>query len=183
MYSQVIIVDIVLYVNGELGPNTGYKFRAKMLDLSLQNPTAKIHVVLNSVGGVVDTGRLMARIIRSYKANTFVTSGDRCYSACTIVFMGGVLRSNKGLLGFHNAWYQPTIPLCQVNQLVDEFVTGQAYGLEVFVELSRYVDDDKLRNYSIFYASIMKQAKKNSNRIIHMPIAVCKSKEEEDANL
>jgi len=72
-------------------------------------------VVLNSTGGRVYTARAMALIIEQYKLNTHVD--EICYSACTIVFLAGNLRTaaNTAELGFHQYSLQQNYQLEHIN--------------------------------------------------------------------
>jgi len=64
---------------------------------------------LDSPGGEADEGLSMAALVEKYSLSTFV--GDRCASACTIVFVAGRerLSTPTAKLGFHRArspvWY------------------------------------------------------------------------------
>lgn len=58
-------------------------------------------LILNSSGGLIVEARGMAKVVEEYGLYTRVT--QRCYSACTLVFIAGFERSlgKRGELGFH----------------------------------------------------------------------------------
>ncbi len=165
--------DVVVLVKGKLDYDTAPELRVVLFDHSLRFSKAQISILLSSPGGAVSAGVDMAKIIRSYKANTYVPPATKCYSACTIAFLGGVLRQNVGSLGYHNAWYEPTMPTYNVHDMVDEFITGQAYSLGLVNQLVRYVDDVKLRKFIMFYTSIQNQSSRSRNQIIELPNKYC----------
>lgn len=60
-------------------------------------------VVLNSPGGRTMEGRALHRIIANAGLNT--TTEEGCYSACTLAFIAGKMRTaGDGLLGFHHPY-------------------------------------------------------------------------------
>jgi hypothetical protein len=65
-------------------------------------PTVKI-VHLNSVGGLIEEGKKVGRLIQTKGLSTYTATS--CMSACTIAFLGGKQRflSEAGRLGFHSA--------------------------------------------------------------------------------
>lgn len=76
-------------------------FAARLADAVMKNPKVK-HVVLGSGGGNVYQALLAGEFIRTRNLKTVL--GDWCYSACPLVFMGGVQRticSPFPALGFH----------------------------------------------------------------------------------
>ena len=72
-------------------------------------------VWLDSEGGRVFTARAMARLVEQYELDTHVE--NRCYSACTVVFMAGEKRTaNLGAeLGFHQYALQQDYQLQQID--------------------------------------------------------------------
>lgn len=70
----------------------------KLLDAA---PTVKV-VHLNSIGGRIDEGLKLKKIIETMGLATYTSSA--CMSACTIAFMGGTPRliSKNAKLGFHS---------------------------------------------------------------------------------
>ncbi len=51
------------------------------------------HVELNSVGGDVEAAVSIANRLRDAGSHTHVASGAKCFSACTVIYQGGVERS------------------------------------------------------------------------------------------
>jgi ATP-dependent protease ClpP protease subunit len=51
------------------------------------------HVELNSVGGDVEAAIAIANRLRAARSHTHVASGAKCFSACTVIYQGGVDRS------------------------------------------------------------------------------------------
>lgn len=167
-------VDVVIEATGEIKPFEAAALRIVLFDATIKNPDAAVHLIISSNGGVISEAITMARLIRSYKASTHVPPGARCYSACTIVFLGGTERQSLGTLGYHNAWYEPTVPTCTVGDIVDEFVTGQAFGVGILNQIIDLVEPGKMREFLSFYASVMGQSAVNGNRIIFLPKQYCK---------
>ena len=86
-----------------------YPLREQLLD-TLESYPGIDTVLLNSGGGQVFAARGMALVLQKRKLNTRVEGV--CYSACTLVFMAGELRtmSSDSTLGFHRyalADYRP----------------------------------------------------------------------------
>ncbi len=52
-----------------------------------------VHVTLDSVGGDVESSIAIARRLRAAGAHTHVASGGKCFSACAVIYQGGVERS------------------------------------------------------------------------------------------
>jgi len=86
----------VIVLNGEIGPATPLDFRRALKAA----PDAAI-VVLNSVGGDVDSGLLIAQDIHSRGLATYVPPKMACYSACSYLFFAGAQREVDGVLGVH----------------------------------------------------------------------------------
>ncbi|MEL7272827.1 MAG: hypothetical protein AAGK33_05260 [Pseudomonadota bacterium] len=89
----------VLYILGDI--NEGFFSRLKAAYLKSPNVNS---VALGSGGGDINEAMKAANFIREQKLNT--TLWNNCYSACTLVFMGGVKRrimSPYPSLMFHKA--------------------------------------------------------------------------------
>lgn len=84
--ANFIVRDNDLEITGRINPGD-QNFLANYL-ISL--PEMKV-ILLDSIGGDVDTGWKMAEMIRARGVDTRVEKS--CASACTYVFMGGVGRS------------------------------------------------------------------------------------------
>lgn len=86
----------VITLNGEIDVNSGLAFRR-----SLQAaPNAKL-VTLNSPGGNVQMGLLIADDIHQRKLATYIPKDSKCLSACAFVFLAGDERKVDGALGVH----------------------------------------------------------------------------------
>ena len=66
-------------------------------------PDAKV-LVLDSQGGEVDAGLLMAHEVRQRSLDTVILDSAQCYSACAFVFLAGTDRLAAGELGVHQIW-------------------------------------------------------------------------------
>ncbi len=108
-------------------------FYKKFSDIILKNPQIKI-VNIGSGGGVVYDAMKAGRLIRQKKMSTYLV--NNCYSACTLLFMGGVERNIAGpypLLGFHQVSKSVTLK------------TGVEIDVAVPANSKVYID---IRNYS-----------------------------------
>ena len=86
----------VIALKGEIDVNSGLAFRR-----SLQAaPNAKL-VTLNSPGGNVQMGLLIADDIHQRKLATYIPKESKCFSACSFVFLAGNERKVDGALGVH----------------------------------------------------------------------------------
>lgn len=94
----VIVTDDgrTLILDGALGIGAAVQVREALE----QNPALRT-VVVSGPGGRVGPAYQIARLIRTRGLDTRVDR--RCYSACTVAFLGGVRRSigPRGELGFH----------------------------------------------------------------------------------
>lgn len=87
--------DLII-LNGEIDVSSALNFR-RVLDAA---PNAKV-VALNSPGGNVQMGLLIADDIHQRKLTTYIPKGSGCYSACAYIFLAGVSREVEGELGVH----------------------------------------------------------------------------------
>lgn len=58
-------------------------------------------LILSSSGGLVSQALLVAKRVNALGASTLVADGDKCFSACALVFLAGQLRVADGDLGVH----------------------------------------------------------------------------------
>jgi hypothetical protein len=86
----------VIALNGDIDVNSGLSFRRALQAA----PDAKL-VTLNSPGGNVQMGLLIADDIHQRKLATYIPKGSKCYSACSFVFLAGNERKVDGELGVH----------------------------------------------------------------------------------
>ena len=77
--------------------------------------------VIDSVGGDIDTAEEIADLIIDYNLDTRVKS--YCYSACSIIFLGGNKRilDKGGKIGFHQSYYLKDDIENWYNNIQDEF--------------------------------------------------------------
>ena len=87
--------DVIL-LNGVIDTGAALNFR-RVLQAA---PNAKL-VILNSPGGAVDIGLLIADDIQQRKLATYIPKYGKCYSACSYVFLAGNERKVDGALGVH----------------------------------------------------------------------------------
>jgi hypothetical protein len=86
----------VITLNGEIDVNAGLNFRRALQAA----PGAKL-ITLNSLGGNVQMGLLIADDIHQRKLATYIPSDSKCFSACAFVFLAGAERKVDGALGVH----------------------------------------------------------------------------------
>jgi hypothetical protein len=86
----------IIALNGEIDINSGLNFRRALQAA----PNAKL-VTLNSPGGNVQMGLLIADDIHQQKLATYISKGSECLSACSFVFLAGDERKVDGALGVH----------------------------------------------------------------------------------
>ncbi len=86
----------VISLNGEIDVNSGLNFRRALQAA----PNAKL-ITLNSVGGNVQMGLLIADDIHQRKLATYIAKDSECLSACSFVFLAGNERKVDGALGVH----------------------------------------------------------------------------------
>jgi hypothetical protein len=86
----------VILLNGEIDIRSALEFR-KALKAA---PTASI-LVLNSPGGSVQIGLLIADDVFEKGISTYIPPGGFCASACAYVFLAGRSRTAAGRLGVH----------------------------------------------------------------------------------
>src|SRR5262249_19527153 len=68
-------------------------------------PAWRVYVVLSSLGGDVATAMAIGRLIRVREALTMVRAGDRCASACVLIFAAGIRREAAGTLVVHRPYF------------------------------------------------------------------------------
>lgn len=98
--------DSTIVVDGNILDGDGKKF----IDFVLQHQDAD-YVRLNSLGGAVRDGMIMAQTIREFKFDTWVDGSDTCMSMCSLMFAAGVGRwhSAGAVIGVHSMRWDPSI--------------------------------------------------------------------------
>lgn len=86
----------MLALNGEISANTPLDFRRALK----ARPNLRT-LVLNSGGGLVSAGLLIAQDAKKANLNTTVLPSHNCFSACSFIFFAGKIRILDGQLGVH----------------------------------------------------------------------------------
>lgn len=86
----------VITLNGEIDVNSALNFRRALQAA----PNAKL-ISLNSPGGNVQMGLLIADDIHQRKLATYIAKQSKCLSACSFIFLAGDERKADGSLGVH----------------------------------------------------------------------------------
>lgn len=86
----------LITLNGSIDAGSALNFRRALQAA----PNAKL-VTLNSPGGNVQMGLLIADDIHQRKLATYIPKESKCYSACSFVFLAGKERKVDGELGVH----------------------------------------------------------------------------------
>jgi len=89
----------IIVLDGEIGINSPLEFRRAVA----ARPQASL-VVLNSPGGLVASGLILANDIHDRGLSTSIPKGAGCYSACAFMFFAGVERLVEGELGVHQMY-------------------------------------------------------------------------------
>lgn len=118
----------VIELNGEITTGAALAFRRTLLAA----PDAKI-IVLNSPGGSVTAGLLIADDVHTRKLATVIPAGSTCASACAYIFLAGVERQADGRLGVHQMWSeQPDLEAAQMS-IADVIDTLNRFGTPIGV--------------------------------------------------
>ncbi|GCA53222.1 PAN domain protein [Sinorhizobium sp. KGO-5] len=86
----------LIALNGLIDAGSALNFRRALQAA----PNAKL-ITLNSPGGNVQMGLLIADDIHQRKLATYIPKESKCYSACSFVFLAGKERKVDGELGVH----------------------------------------------------------------------------------
>lgn len=113
--------DIVI-LSGEITPSTPLEF----LRALKAKPSATV-VVLNSEGGAVDAGLIIAHEVFQRGLSTYVPEEAACLSACSFIYFAGKSRIASGSLGVHQVWNQS-----------NDLVSGQAKLSDVLEALDEF---------------------------------------------
>jgi hypothetical protein len=82
---------------------------AKTFENAIQDlGSRRLYVRFDSAGGDVFAAIHIGRLIRKHDGVTVISVPSRCYSACALLFIAGVMRHNLGELGLHRP-YQVTV--------------------------------------------------------------------------
>ena len=86
----------VIRLNGDIEEGDVLNFRR----ILMVAPKARL-MTLNSGGGLVSAGLLIADDVHARELATLIPSGSQCFSACSFVFLAGIERQADGDLGVH----------------------------------------------------------------------------------
>ena len=101
-------------------------------------PVKVKYLHLNSEGGVVTEGWEIASIAREHKLETVVN--NKCASACTYAFMGGVkrwIKTDTYKMGYHPAHIEQFNGDMGLNEIYD---MGQTHAIRTITSYAAYVD-------------------------------------------
>jgi hypothetical protein len=103
---RVLAAGTELEVRGVLGAGTASRLARALAE----NPRVRF-VHLNSTGGWVTEGALLAKLIRAHKLGTYSATG--CYSACVLAFIAGSPRvlNPEARLGLHSTFGEGMDPV------------------------------------------------------------------------
>jgi hypothetical protein len=93
---------VVISLNGPIEEGDAQKF------MLIASEADNAIVNLNSPGGLVNDGLLIAEQIYSRNFDTYVSSAAQCVSMCGIIWLAGARRylDNEGRIGFHGAYVE-----------------------------------------------------------------------------
>lgn len=118
----------IIELKGEITPSSALAFRRTLLAA----PDAKI-LLLDSPGGSVTAGLLIADDVHTRKLATVIPSGSTCASACSYIFLAGNERQADGRLGVHQMWSeQPDLQAAQMS-IADVIDTLNRFGTPIGV--------------------------------------------------
>jgi hypothetical protein len=86
----------VIFLDGEIDVGAALNFR-RAYDAA-EDPEV---LVLNSPGGIVQIGLLIADDVHRFELHTLIPDGQGCYSSCAFIFLAGHERRVEGELGVH----------------------------------------------------------------------------------
>lgn len=102
--GQTLIFDMTLEEQGYQNTKQLEMYDVKLIaEYLFNNPEIKT-LRISGLGGFIPAARKIARVLIRYDIDT--EAFDKCYSACTIIFLAGNHRvmSEGGQLGFHRQW-------------------------------------------------------------------------------
>lgn len=124
---------------------------------AMARSNASVAVTFQSPGGNIQKAMELGRLIRRLGLNTVQFRAVECASACSLAFLGGVLRyAEPGAIGVHKSSFSGDIPMSTedavsgVQQMTAEIIT---YMIEMGVDpallqLSLQYDSDDIRYLS-----------------------------------
>ncbi|MEF2555373.1 hypothetical protein VQ044_03665 [Aurantimonas sp. C2-5-R2] len=98
----------VISLSGDIDAGSALNFRRALA----ATPDAEL-LVLNSPGGLVAMGLLIADDVYQRKMATMIPAGSGCYSSCALIFLAGDERQVDGELGVHQITSEAVSKPCQ----------------------------------------------------------------------
>lgn len=137
-FSITAVWPNALRLEGEIDSRAALTFRRTIA----ANPQAKF-VLLDSPGGDVQNGLLIADDVYTHGLSTVIPTGSICASACAYVFFAGKSRLVQGQLGVHQISGTATLANAQLN-ISDILDTLNKYGVDarIFPIMFRTASDD-----------------------------------------
>lgn len=114
-YALTINQSEQMVLTGDIGHGA----TSSLLKLLAVSPNST-QLVLDSDGGLIAEARGLANVVKKHQLNTTVS--NRCYSACTIIFIAGIERNldANGALGFHQYYVESKSPLPWINPVAEQ---------------------------------------------------------------
>jgi len=103
-------VPQAILLNGPIDPRSPLAFRRALE----ANPKAEV-LVLNSVGGAVQSALLIAEEVHARSMSTLILEESECLSACSLIFFAGKQRATFGKLGVHQMSGADDLKAAQLN--------------------------------------------------------------------
>lgn len=143
----------IILLNGEIDIRSPLEFRRALQAV----PNAKL-VLLDSPGGSVPSGLLIAEEVYDRKLDTLVPTNSTCASACSFVFLAGRSRKVNGRLGVHqmqgdvqdNAYTQ--LNLADVVEAITKYGTAPgvlALMLKTPSDQIHYFSEDEIQQFGL----------------------------------
>lgn len=123
---------VIVYINGEILYQDDEIFTKKLNSLL---PGTKVLVSLNSIGGSAIAGINIGIEIRNQNLNTTVIDGNKCASACAMVWLGGAKRyaGTNAKIGFHAIYNENGQEVGAANALAGWYLTKLGLSSEAIV--------------------------------------------------
>ncbi|RWP76890.1 hypothetical protein [Mesorhizobium sp.] len=177
-FSVRVLLCLASVLLGATAAQAGLQFRAGQTDAGLRyivvsgdfayhddlsvfetlaRSNASVAVTFQSPGGNIQKAMELGRLIRRLGLNTVQFRAVECASACSLAFLGGVLRyAEPGAIGVHKSSFSGDIPMStedavsSVQQMTAEIITYMVeMGVDpALLQLSLQYDSDDIRYLS-----------------------------------
>lgn len=139
-------------VTGTITNQDAKTFESAIQDLG----SRRLYVRFDSAGGDVLAAMHMGRLIRKHDGVTVISVPSKCYSACALLFIAGVMRHNLGELGLHRPYQVAVLKDRQSNDkqpprlltLIKQYVAEMGVA-EEFYEQMINTDASRTATYRI----------------------------------